>query len=254
VAEVLVEDGRASGVKLRDGSVIRATKAVVSNATIWDTLKLLPEDVVPQKFKQSADEMPMCRSFMHLHLGFDNADLPEDLEMHHIVVNSWEGGVDTEQNVVLICIASVQDPSLAPEGKHVLHAYTPATEPYSLWEGLDRNSSEYKKLKEERSQVLWKAVEKVIPDIRQRVEVELVGTPLTHERFNRRHRGSYGPAVIAGEGLLPGPTSPIPGLMMTGDTTFPGIGLPATAASGAIVANTLASVGAHVEMLERIGL
>jgi hypothetical protein len=35
--------------------------------------------------------------------------------MHHIIVNSWEGGVDTEQNVVLICIASVQDPGLAPE-------------------------------------------------------------------------------------------------------------------------------------------
>lgn len=28
----------------------RATKAVVSNATIWDTLKLLPEDVVPQVY------------------------------------------------------------------------------------------------------------------------------------------------------------------------------------------------------------
>jgi hypothetical protein len=33
-----------------------------------------------------------------------------------------------------------------------------------------------------------------------------------------------------------------------------GIGLPATAASGAIVANTLANVGSHIEMLERIGL
>lgn len=41
----------------------------------------------------------------------------------------------------------------AAQGKHVLHAYTPATEPYSLWEGLDRSSPEYKKLKEERSQV-----------------------------------------------------------------------------------------------------
>jgi hypothetical protein len=27
------------------------------------------------------------------------------------------------------------------------------TEPYEIWEGLDRNSEEYKKLKEERSQV-----------------------------------------------------------------------------------------------------
>lgn len=40
--------------------------------------------------------IPMNRSFMHLHLGFDARGL-EGLEMHHIVVNSWEGGVDTEQ-------------------------------------------------------------------------------------------------------------------------------------------------------------
>ena len=39
------------------------------------------------------------------------------------------------QNVVLISIASVLDPSLAPAGKHTLHAYLPATEPFHLWEG-----------------------------------------------------------------------------------------------------------------------
>mmetsp|Transcript_35617 Transcript_35617/g.100819 ORF Transcript_35617/g.100819 Transcript_35617/m.100819 type:complete len:607 (+) Transcript_35617:192-2012(+) len=255
VEEIVVEGGKASGVRLRNGSIIRASKAVVSNATIWDTLyRLMPKDAIPAEYMKTADEMPMCRSFMHLHLGFDGSGLAEDLEMHHIVVNSWEGGVDTEQNVVLICIASIQDRSLAPQGKHVLHAYTPATEPYSLWEGVKRGSPEYNKLKEERSQVLWKAVERVIPDIRNRTEVELVGTPLTHERFNRRHRGTYGPAIIPGTSLLPGPTSPIPGLLCCGDTTFPGIGLPATAASGALVANTLAEVGAHVEMLESIGL
>ena len=33
-----------------------------------------------------------------------------------------------------------------------------------------------------------------------------------------------------------------------------GIGLPATAASGALVANTLAKVGDHIEVLESIGL
>lgn len=45
----------------------------------------------------------------------------------------------------------------------------------SLHAGLERGSQEYERLKEERSQVLWRAVEKVIPDIRQRTEVELVG-------------------------------------------------------------------------------
>lgn len=61
--------------------------------------------------------------------------LPEDLELHHIVVNSWEPAVDSEQNVVLISIPSVKDPKLAPPGKHTLHAYLPATEPFAIWEG-----------------------------------------------------------------------------------------------------------------------
>lgn len=52
-------------------------------------------------------------------------DVPEDLGIHHIVVNTWEGGVDGPQNIVLISVPSVLDPSLAPPGKHVLHAYTP---------------------------------------------------------------------------------------------------------------------------------
>lgn len=45
---------------------------------------------------------------------------------------------------------------------------------------------------EERSQCLWGALERVIPDIRARAEVALVGTPLTHERFVRRYKGTYG--------------------------------------------------------------
>eukprot|EP00951_Prasinocladus_malaysianus_P036848 scaffold391069_cov19-Prasinocladus_malaysianus.AAC.1 len=36
-------------------------------------------------YLKEAEEMPKCRSFMHLHLGFDATDLSDDLEMHHIV-------------------------------------------------------------------------------------------------------------------------------------------------------------------------
>lgn len=38
-----------------------------------------------------------------------------------------------------------------------------------------------------------------------------VGTPLTHRHFLRRHRGTYGPAIRAGEGTFPGPKTAIPG-------------------------------------------
>ena len=133
--------------------------------------------------------------------------------------------------MVLISIASVEDPSLAPPGKHTLHAYLPATEPFHLWEGeaaatqtpaaslqgislcmhcctllpntvrwswcgyacvrglkqvsiqylqagLERGSPEYEQLKEERGEVLWKAVERIIPDIRKRAEISMVGSTL----------------------------------------------------------------------------
>ncbi len=253
VEEILVEGNRAAGVRLRNGKEIRARKAVVSNASVWDTLKLLPEGSLPKSFVKERSNTPECDSFMHLHLGIDGAGLRSDLACHYIVVNDWEKGVAAPQNVVLVSIPSLLDRTLAPEGKHVIHAYTPGSEPYALWQGLDRKSEAYAQLKQERAEVMWRALERIIPDARSRCEVTLVGTPLTHERFLRRHRGSYGPAIRAGAGFFPGANTPLEGLLCCGDSTFPGIGLPAVAASGAIAANTLAPLQKHLQMLEEIG-
>jgi phytoene dehydrogenase-like protein len=49
-----------------------------------------------------------------------------------------------------------------------------------------------------------------------------VGTPLTHERFNRRFEGTYGPAIAAGKDTFPGQTTPIKNLLRCGDSTNPG--------------------------------
>ncbi|KAL5704068.1 hypothetical protein ACHQM5_022542 [Ranunculus cassubicifolius] len=256
VDKIVVENGRAVGVRLRSGQFIRAKKAVVSNASMWDTLKLLPQEAIPKSYKDGIEKTPQCESFMHLHIGFDAKDIWKDLGIHHIVVNDWDRGVDADQNVVLISVPSVLSPDLAPPGKHVLHAYTPGTEPYGLWEGLDRRSTEYKQLKAERSEVMWKAVEKALgPGFdREKCDVKLVGTPLTHQRFLRRNRGTYGPAIEAGKGTFPGHATSIPQLYCCGDSTFPGIGVPAVAASGAIVANSLVSVSEHSQLLDAIGI
>ncbi|OUL20079.1 carotene isomerase [Nostoc sp. T09] len=253
VEQVLLEGGRAVGVRLRDGKEIRTQQAVISGTSVWDTLKLLPDKAVPEKFRNQRQATPECDSFMHLHLGIDAQGLQPNLACHYIVVNNWEQGVTAPQNVVLISIPSILDPSLAPPGKHVIHAYTPGNEPYALWQGMDRKSPEYAQQKRLRAEVMWQALERIIPDIRLRCEVTLVGTPLTHERFLRRDRGSYGPAIKAGVGMFPGPSTPLPGFMCCGDSTFPGIGLPAVAASGMIAANTLASVQQHSAMLQDIG-
>lgn len=260
VSEILLDESsgkkaKATGIRLRNGDVITARRAVVSNASTPDMLSLLPADAVPDTWRTAVDATPLNPSFMHLHLGFDATGLENsNLGLHHIVVRSWQGGVTAPDNVVLISIPSVIDPDLAPAGKHTLHAYFPATEPYGPWQDLQRGSEEYNRLKEERAAALWAAVEKIIPDIRDRTEIELVGTPLTHARFLRRQSGSYGPAWRAGEATFPFGTTPIENLYCCGDYTFPGIGLPAVAASGAVVANTLVPLGQHLELLDSIGL
>ena len=81
-----------------------------------------------------------------------------------------------------------------------------------------------------------------------------VGTPLTHRQYLRRHRGTYGPGIKAGEGTFPFQKTQIPGLLSCGDSTFPGIGLPAVAASGAVAANSLVPVWDHLKMLESAGV
>ena len=137
---------------------------------------------------------------------------------------------------------------------HVLHIYTPATEDYSRWENIDRKSDEYKELKEERSKYLWYVLEKIIPDIKKRARIVQVGTPLTHRRFLNRHRGSYGPAIVAGEGSFPFPSTPVKGLLLCGDSCFPGIGVPAVAGSGILAANSvsLESVGPQLKLLDTL--
>lgn len=251
VEEILVEKGRAAGVTLRSGETLKAS-TVISNASIWDTLKLVPEGALPKAFVEERGATPECPSFLHLHLGIDGAGLPADLACHYITVEDWERGIDAPQNLIVMSIPTVLDPSLAPPGKHTIHVYTPATEPYEIWQGCDRRSPEYAQLKAERAEPLWQALERVIPDVRQRVEVELVGTPLTHERFLRCHRGSYGPAISVQDGLFPGPQTPLEGLLCVGGSTFPGIGLPAVAACGLITANTLATVSQHRQMLQEV--
>lgn len=41
----------------------------MSNASLWDTQRLLPKNAISQKWSQQAIKTNMTGSFMHLHLG-----------------------------------------------------------------------------------------------------------------------------------------------------------------------------------------
>ena len=259
IDSLLVEDGRAAGVRTRDGRVIRARKAVISNCDLWSTRKLVNKEAAPAlvaELDERIGRVERCASFLHLHIGIDAKDLPtaptETFPAQWAYVADWERGVDAPRNMVLVSCASLLDSSLAPDGCHVIHAYVPATEPYEEWRGLDRTSAEYRAKKEEAAEILWRAVEQQIPDVRSRAKITLVGTPLTHERFLRRDSGTYGPFLRATDGMLGGQKTCLPGLLCCGDSTFPGIGMPAVAASGMIAAHSILPVDEHWRNLDKI--
>jgi phytoene dehydrogenase-like protein len=114
---------------------------------------------------------------------------------------------------------------------------------------MKRTSEEYKRLKEARAEVLWRAIESVIPDVRQRTVLHMIGSPITHERFLRRPRGTYGSAT---EDYLRDGRSPIGNLVLAGDGIFPGIGMPAVCISGASAANSMVNVFQQWLCLDRL--
>jgi len=126
----------------------------------------------------------------------------------------------------------------------MIHAYT--MEPYQSWQ----SDVGYKARKRSRAQSLFRSLERIIPDLRDRIVLELIGTPLTHAKFLRRDRGTYGPAIASVKGTFPSIHTPIAGLYRVGDSTLPGIGVPAVAASGILCANTLVEPEQTAQLLK----
>jgi len=214
---------------------------------------------------EKCDTAEMTGSFLHLHVALDAKNLDLDsLEPHYTVmdrglegddrvINGVPDGPCGELNMIAVSNPCVLDRTLAPEGYVIVHAYGAGNEPYDIWQKQSTNleddeqafdnsafsgkkyqSSTYDALKNARGEPLWRAIESVIPDARERTVLALLGSPLTHERYLRRPYGTYGAAF---EDCLKDGSTPIPNLMLAGDGVFPGIGIPAVALSGASAAN-----------------
>ena len=80
----------------------------------------------------------------------------------------------------------------------------------------------------------------------------MLGTPITHAKFTNTTCGSYGPAISARESLFPSSKTPIKNLYACGASTFPGIGIPAVAASGAYAAESILGKKEYKKILKKI--
>lgn len=150
VEEILIRDDRACGVRLRSGEEIRA-KRVISNVNVKRTFldmidsSQLPEDFIGdvERFRSrgmsfkllcAVDRLPQYKGFSRERTGVDYPSYchicptPEFLEQaFHDAKFGWY----SEEPFLSPNVPSYVDPTLAPEGKHVV-VFQGGVSPYEL--------------------------------------------------------------------------------------------------------------------------
>ena len=236
VKKIIVNKNSAKGVELENGEIIHAKK-IISNSTRWDTFNtednnksLVEYKDIPSSERKWKKRYEASPSFLSMHLGVDKQCIPEGTHCHHLIVNDW-AQMDKEQGVLFVSIPSLLDSTIAPEGRHIIHAFTPSS--FESWRDLDNKS--YLKKKQTDSDLILNRLEKIIPTIKANVSYKEVGSPKTHRRFLGRFNGSYGPIPsrkLPGLLYMPFNSTSVENLFCVGDSCFPGQGLNAVAFSG----------------------
>jgi phytoene dehydrogenase-like protein len=155
VAEVIVRDGRVTGVALQNGDVIRA-KVVVSSLDPHQTfLKLLGPGLLPEELVDSLCRYVFRGSSGKVNLALDAAPrfacLPDsgplpapalrgaisispNVEYIERAYDEAKYGCFSHRPYIDVIIPSMIDPGMAPPGKHVMSCFVQYA-PYELREG-----------------------------------------------------------------------------------------------------------------------
>ncbi|XP_019186845.1 PREDICTED: prolycopene isomerase, chloroplastic [Ipomoea nil] len=241
VTNIIVESGKAVGVKLSDGRKFYA-KTIISNATRWDTFgKLLKAENLPKEEENFQKAYVKAPSFLSIHMGVKAEVLPPDTDCHHFILEDDWANLEMPYGSIFLSIPTVLDSSLAPEGRHILHIFT--TSSIEDWEGL--SLKDYNAKKELVADRIISRLEKTLfPGLKSSIVFKEVGSPKTHRRYLARDSGTYGPMPRGTpKGLLGMPfnTTAINGLYCVGDSCFPGQGVIAVAFSGVMCAHRVAA-------------
>lgn len=259
VEKIIIEDNRACGIRLKDGERISAP-FVVSNSDARRTfLDMLPPASVPADYRQRLQQAEVCESAFNVYLGVDmpTEDLPFQ-GCHHVHYFPDYQGVDYKLDIddptcysragLEICVPTITDPALAPEGKTSMVITCVATADYCKEWGTKngKRTPEYKKLKQTVARQIIASAEKLIPDLSRRIEYMDASTPFTMERYTLNNRGSsagwsYHPqkGFNAGAGGMAGFLTPVKNLYAVGHWTASPGGAPSGFVSGKIVSEII---------------
>ncbi len=246
VDRVMVRDRGVEGVVLADGTEITADLVISNINAMTLYLELIGEEHLPWLARVGIKSYEPSMSVPMIYLG---VDYEPELNAHHALItrpmeemddywyNIYKKGKLPDDMFSLVCWPTESDPSLAPEGHHVVNLImTPG--PYKL-EGTDWDK--------EKEAYIEKSIDFVtrtaMPGLKDHVKVAEISTPLDFERRLLHPEGAiYGLQQETTASLVFRPSAKsksIKGLYLAGASTHPGGGVPSAVASGIIAADLI---------------
>ncbi|MEV6442578.1 NAD(P)/FAD-dependent oxidoreductase [Amycolatopsis sp. NPDC051716] len=259
VDRILVERGKAAGVRLTDGTVHRAP-VVVSNADyrrtvleLCDGRENLPDPVVARA-ETATMRLPLAVCYVALdrELPLPSANIwywpNEDVDAAYAQV---EAGRLDELPFAFLSFASLKDPvpgSACPPGHmnfQIMTACPPGYAHWGLTEGPARGARYrrepgYLGAKDRLTEQMLDLAEAAIGPFREHLVHVETSTPLTQERYTLSTGGSaYGLHTWGRVGQRPDIDSGVDGLYLTGQSILHGGGIVGVATGGALCASTI---------------
>jgi C-3',4' desaturase CrtD len=234
--------GRARGVDLLSGETVEATRAVISNLTVWDTYgKLVGSSHTPESVRRRIKNLHGWGAYL-LYLGLDEevaAKLPAE---HILALTDWQTGAayTPEETQFMFGVAPAWD-ARAPAGKRAVtvSTFTEAEQ----WFSFHEDETEHEAQDQAMLERWWERIHRLMPELGAGIEVLETATPRSFYDYTRRRLGMVGglgqSLDVFGMNSFTHRTT-IPNLYMVGDTVFPGQGVAGVTQSALIAANEIA--------------
>ncbi len=233
VTSIMIENGRACGVRLQSGST-EAAAVVISAMGAHNTAAALPKDIAPS-WRASIAAMPSSGSYLSLYLGFegDLRDCGVDGANHWIYEASpdqldWPDPLDTDAPSLFVSFGSLNDPE--HQGGHTAEVLTDGSwEVFSKWRDsrLGARPEDYAATKSWIEERLLAQFKRLFPALAERIVFHELATPLSHAAFANAPQGAMYGLRMTAERLLDQALharTPVPGLYLAGqDVTSLGI-------------------------------
>lgn len=231
IKSIILNKNRACGIELPDGTIKNASYIISATDGYHTIYRLLQGKYINKKitklFKNGT-----TNSSVQISLGVD-ADLSS---YPHCLSIALEIPVDIS-GIKASAISFhhfCHDPTMAPAGKSVLTTFINSD--YDFWKRLGYNTEAYKNEKKKIANHIQAICEKRYPEIKGKIEVIDVATPLTYTRYCNIWKGSYmGWTSIPIKNSFTAIPDTVPGLnnfYLAGIWTLPNGGIPPAIITG----------------------